>query len=323
LLHTKYLVKNVLFSPVMLGLPVRRQRRYSISIRKDKLHFSIPWSLPAMRPLVSRVVATTGSIFFQSPKSHLKPILDEMARAQHYDDSSSVPMRLLLSFNDRSRLSEHIELAAQHRLDFVCVNVKQTSGFYRMDSSVPSLTTSSLIWGHDLRGGPDALNRISRPLTGYELLGVHGWPVLLPAVHPLSAHLPRALKFRHVLESPEALDDRVIAQKAGNGMHVHAIGLAIAVAAMGTISIGLVSGGSASDDDADVQRVIQEVALLSSAAAAGQSLKSCPKGTKARIPCAMKRPASDSDGKVQRKRPAAAKAEGSKPPVRRRPAATV
>lgn len=131
---------------------------------------------------------------------------------------------MLLNIGDRQRLEEHLEAAEAKKLLFVCVNVKQNKSFWAMDNFMPALTTeSALAWGKDM----SSTGRLDRQMLAYELLGAHGYPVLLPRDDPLSKLLPRCFTFRHAFESERALAETEITRLVGNGMHMVQIAFAL------------------------------------------------------------------------------------------------
>ena len=132
-------------------------------------------------------------------------------------------------------MDSYVSAAAKlkHDLGFITVNVRQSQEFYRrVDDLLPVLTTkTALIWGRDMKGKGKA-NYVDRPLISYELYGAHGYPVLLPAKHPLAELLPLQLRPRAIAEN-KAPDDKTSQRFVGNGMHLSQVGLAIACALFG------------------------------------------------------------------------------------------
>eukprot|EP00971_Amphidinium_carterae_P308094 6123055-Amphidinium_carterae.1 len=102
-----------------------------------------------------------------------------------------------------------------------CFNVKQAPTFMRPTRAVPPLTTkTAFVIGANL--SVDKSECIpTRPLTGYEHFGVMGYPVCLPASHPLTKLLPANLAFAHTLRHQEALSNTQLMQLSGNAMHLH------------------------------------------------------------------------------------------------------
>ena len=127
----------------------------------------------------------------------------------------------------------HEEHANRAGRRFFCSNVKHNSRMWSMDACVPALTTeSTFIWGKDLATG-----RINRPMLPYELLGVHGWPVLLARDHDLSNMLPSCFTFRHAFQPARALDAASITRLAGNGMYIAQVTMAITGVLLGVSTI--------------------------------------------------------------------------------------
>jgi site-specific DNA-cytosine methylase len=243
LIGDKYLVKSIVFSPLDLGIPTRRTRQYSLCIRKDMLVFKVDWSIETMREIVWRTVACNARIYFRAPDCLKVPALDEMAAKRHLPSLASaqgrnIPASNILAKGDRSRLQAYINAWVNMRgshLTFLAVNVKQSQEYYkRVDDMLPVLTTASaLIWGRDTQGQLKP-SYIDRPLLGYESYGAHGYPVLLPAAHPLTKLLPRLLSVRAMVDKT-APNDKTSKRFVGNGMHLSQVGLAVACALFGVV----------------------------------------------------------------------------------------
>lgn len=226
-LNNLYCVMSVVFSPLHLGLPVRRSRRYTICIRRDSITFSIPWDFASLSNFAWRTPCVSARMFFRAPTVLVKRAMEEFAvkaglpnnlAAEHYMRSGN-----------RRRLEAHRDSGKLRKLQFMCINVRQSASFVQYDSMFPAITVSStLLWGWDLHGS--AVNGgINRPMLGYEMFGAHGYPVLMPESHAYTkAALPRFLDFGNVLYgSKYSLSEADMKATVGNGMHVAAVGLAM------------------------------------------------------------------------------------------------
>ena len=210
-----------------MGIPVKRQRRYTICIRKDTLVFGIPWSITTMQDNFWRSLDIAHRVFFRAPKSYLKLVFDHMAKARSV--ASGSPLRLLLAPGARKRLAEHEACLKSSALHFGCINISQNASFYgQAGAVVPSLTKhSAQIWGVDLSVAADSGLIVNRLLVAYEKLGVHGWPILLPAQHDLSKLLPGCFAFRNMLTNKCPFKESELNVFTGNGMHIAQVGLAL------------------------------------------------------------------------------------------------
>ena len=242
LLADTYTAQSLTFSPTNMGLPTRRMRKYTIFVRKDNLKFTIDWSADSMQNMAWRELSLTGKLFFRAPASYKKRALQDLSC--HTNRPSQIGDRIaeareVLATGDAKRLCGHLKVASDRRLMFVCANLKQSSTYYKCDAMVPALTTkSALVWGEDLVPVGNSASRVQRPLYGYEQLAAHGYPVLLPASHRLSALLPAMLSFQQVMsQKKKTLSETELRQMTGNGMHLAAVGLAFLQSILGVSKI--------------------------------------------------------------------------------------
>jgi hypothetical protein len=234
-----YIIKTCVFSPRNLGIPARRLRRYTLLFRKDLIIVGFDWARETLEDIFWRRVELSARVFFRAPGSYLKKVYTKIAQSRGMPSDSDVLH--LLAPGGRSRLADHIELAKQKGVDFAVMNISQNASYYGQASlgfcEMPPLTTaSSQVWGRDMTNKTSFIDRF---LTGYEKLGVHGWPVLLPKQDPLSSHLPQCLSFEKVFSSQCSLSESDLGLFAGNGMHVAAVGLALTAAILAVQPPGL------------------------------------------------------------------------------------
>ena len=242
----KYAVFPVTFSPVQLGIPVRRQRQYVLAIRKDQLMFGIPWVPPVLDKVFYRTLCATARVFFRAPKSMIAQHAADMAQKAKMEKPSpkatlkATDFEKYLSAGDQQRKTGHLAKAARAGVEFACVNISQSPTFYDCDARVPCLTTrTSTIWGADLAeddgdGRRRSKEKINRPLIPYERLAAHGFPVLLSRRHAFTELLPSCFNAGQVLtRSPQSLHSSKVVLQTGNGMCVAQVGLALAVAVLG------------------------------------------------------------------------------------------
>ena len=174
-----------------------------------------------------------------------------MAKARSV--ASGSPLRLLLAPGARRRLVEHEACLKKSALHFGCKNISQTASFYgQAGAEVPSLTKGSAqIWGVDLSAAADSGLIVNRLLVAYEKVGVHGWPILLPAQHDLSKLLPRCFAFRNMLTSKCSFTESELNVFTGNGMHIAQVGLALSFCLFG---VAPARAGSSAVGDAGKRR---------------------------------------------------------------------
>lgn len=237
LVSDSYIMKTCVFGPDSLGIPVRRTRRYSIFIRKDQLTFHVDYTSEVLAANFFRACVLDARVFFRAPDSFTSMVFNKMAEARGMPDGT--PIDMLIAVGARHRKAEYTRKAIAAGLDFICMNISQHSDYYAngaLSTDLPTLTTgSSQIWGKSLMRGAAATG-IDRALLGYEKLAAHGWPVLLPAAHPLSRLLPSCFSFRSVLSPKSPLTESDFSSFTGNGMHIAQIGL---VAAFAILAVGV------------------------------------------------------------------------------------
>ncbi len=146
-LEDMYVTQSFVHSPTQLGLPTRRAKKYTISLRKDKLVFSVPWSVPDVSFVFRRPVAT-ARMFFRAPASLITKHMTNMAMNSNLPNGLA-PFHYLCA-GSRKRLEAHKLRAASSGARFLCANIRQSDTWF-FDHFVPAMTFSStLIWGLDL-----------------------------------------------------------------------------------------------------------------------------------------------------------------------------
>lgn len=220
--QANYSVQTVVFSPEQLGIPVRRTRQYCVCWRQDMLRSILGWTADNLSLYAAAPMQQTGLVFFRAPASL---VLQEQR---------------LLSQGARSRLRDFVAEGRRLALPCFLADINQNVAFHgALGVHCPCLCRSSIVWGMDLRGKTGGVDRLLLP---YELLGVAGWPVLLPARHELSEVLPGVFRFAVVFHE-QGLSGHALTAVCGNAMHVAQVACALAFAIAG---LGPLSGGSSS-----------------------------------------------------------------------------
>lgn len=77
-------VRSTTFSPVDLGMPVNRLRRYTLVFPKQAspLFGQVPWDAQILSDFAFRRLHLKGSVYFQAPPELVKEFMDELAEAK-------------------------------------------------------------------------------------------------------------------------------------------------------------------------------------------------------------------------------------------------
>ena len=147
ILAPEYTTFSESFSPSHIGLPVVRNRRYSILVRSS-LKMIMPWELSTLIPTIGRRVIGSGQMFWRAPESYINKILGQRTlKRKHSGDGdemfedefecidqgacnakkikeSLVAASHVLPSSEALRLREHVRHAVVEKLAFVVVNVR-------------------------------------------------------------------------------------------------------------------------------------------------------------------------------------------------------
>eukprot|EP00971_Amphidinium_carterae_P112644 2230620-Amphidinium_carterae.6 len=249
LLGAEYEVMSCELSPSHIGLPVSRTRRYTCLVQKT-LEMTLRFDINELLPIIGRRLVADGSLYFRAPgalltaqsvKNHGTSEDESLGAdlcAGFADASTNLDktypcrgMAFILCITcfqgDQTRMREQLAVATAKDLNFSVLNVKQSASHFAPTSLVPSLTTkSTLLVGVTLKR--EGRVNINREMLGYEMLGAQGYPVLLPAHHPLSRLLPKCFSFRVILEkAARTVSNTQLRSLAGNMMHMTQVAIPI------------------------------------------------------------------------------------------------
>lgn len=222
MLAPRYVCSAMSFSPVDLGHPSRRARKYCVCVKRNKFSLAVPWSQPTLERIFSRKCIADASIYFKAPSILVNMRLEEfIGNRVSKTDCAPLTFRDALCEHSRLRLHEHEEVAQIRGLRFLCSDITQSIKFTTMDVCVPCLLTNSLIWGRSMTSDTPKIDRI---MLEVERLAALGWPVLLEAKHPLTMLLPMMFKFG-VISQGFGVPTAALNMMCGNSMHLAQIGL--------------------------------------------------------------------------------------------------
>ena len=227
----RYLLQQVICSPLNFGVPVHRKRSYCLLTLKSKIVVEVPWQLSSVEDLLFAEVRVSAKVFFRAPSSFVTHYMTLHQRPEREAEAETLA-RKCLTMSQVTRLDEHILGGLADDKAFLWVAYSQNKSFMSFDEFVPALTTSATIWGKNMRdaGGVD---RMMMPI---ELIAAQGWAVLLDVTDEKSSRLPMPLRYRNVARWVEGVSVRAadMVKMAGNGMHVSQVGACLLYALLGT-----------------------------------------------------------------------------------------
>ena len=209
-----YRVVTLKFSPVLLGFPVSRMRKYMLLTRhgvlKWRCEIESAGHMNAFKAIFAQTVCLEGVDLARAPQEKLEEMRQHMIKKRSLPAtrSSGKPWGFyhLLSGSLRASVLQHEKTASAvpgSRPRMVC-NPGQRSSFLRCTSMVPALLRRSLLWSMLAR----------RPFHSEEHLEIMGYNMFGP----------ECCSCAEVLRALPETEQRSI---AGNGMHAAAIGSAV------------------------------------------------------------------------------------------------
>ncbi len=200
---------SVVFGPDDLGIPAKRDRRYTIGWRKDFWRPAIALDSKNFKTVAGRVVKVDGRIFMRASADQVREYNNRLAAARHLpapEDGESYRCLDVMRSADRLRLERCVEGSARENLFW-----DVTQGHMRPRSQtrcIPTLLRNSLIFE----------TSTSRLILPFEMLCAQCLPFSLPEGNEFAKFQPVSLDLL------EALGDRTVRHLAGNGMTLPAVG---------------------------------------------------------------------------------------------------
>ncbi len=238
-----YLVTSFQHSPVDLGIPSQRIRKYTWGVRRDVVDSSgggapclskmtmvgtatrTPPVLPGRAEFLSlfgRTLELDASVYLAAPAPVIQDVASKLARERYLQVpalGATIPWKPLLSLAHRVRLAKYKEMLQEHKelltpsgdvATSAIVNLHQTPGVFGITArTAPALLKASRLYSLQL----------DRPLLAVEHFLVQGIPLreCLPAgmACAVSPWAQPAQAF---------LSDGEIRRLTGNGMHLSQVG---------------------------------------------------------------------------------------------------
>ena len=210
-----YVVSSFVFSPVDLGIPSSRARRYTILLLRSRCAPTLSYDLVGFGSLFFRHCLANGHMYWCAPECSLKRFSSQSAKKRGLPgtqgDGNSWPMREVLSMALLGKLLGYERLCARKQLpqQFI-VNLLQSPWWHKiLSNKTPCLMTkTSQLWSM-------VHQRLMLPT---ECLGVQGIPMF---------EVGRLLEHRFAVERlamANKISPKTIAYLSGNGMHLAAVG---------------------------------------------------------------------------------------------------
>ena len=211
----------MVFSPIDLGLPVNRSRRYTLVFPSpaSPLYGKVLFNKDFFQPLVFRRLLLKGSVYLKAPQNLVDGLVDQMAEAKglpprppghHYGFQAAMPT------GERMRMLTHLEKVQETMLCDLDVNaeIAQNPGYSKSMSIVPTLVRNSVIYNF----------QADREFLVLELLASQGLPYFLPDEHPFTREMPGEF-----LNELAKIPDRKLKCICGNAMNMAQVGSVIAM----------------------------------------------------------------------------------------------
>ena len=246
-----YHVQSLVFSPEEEGVPIKRQRRYTLGLRSDLCPPLLKFDAATWRCVAFAERVATAEMYFQASKELLSVWKKTLARRQALPDRPTFAKqdedwcwqalltsteRLLVNEIRNENLKEIADIEAQmksldpfdpERQEYEntiagkhrwLVNVSQSKGFQPKCSNhrlliMPALLRSAKFF---IDGENVSESRLVHPL---ELMAMQSLPVLLPQ----TLQDLHGLNFESVLSAAN-VHAQNLTGLAGNGMHVSSVG---------------------------------------------------------------------------------------------------
>jgi hypothetical protein len=208
---------HIHFGPTDLGLPVSRDRVYSILGKKVVVKSIVPWSTELFKSTFGRQCVRDGQMCMISTEQQRKEFMDRLAAKRHIlprSDGRPWSGRLIMPPGHRYRLEQVMDDMVRKGEAFAFVDVTQSLRFRRASNLVPCLMTRSWIY----------CIPTDTFLTPTDLLAAQCLPFGLPLDHPLrrfAAYGDDIFK---------GMSDKEMMLALGNGMVLPCVGTIILAA---------------------------------------------------------------------------------------------
>lgn len=237
-----YSVQSLVWNATDEGLPVRRERRYTICIKTDLGQSCLEFSMSIWTELAFCKLVSSGDIYLQASTAHIESLRAELCirkglsteRIRSTGEKGKWAWEVLMSKSERDvllaiRRQSKEQLQKERSTDLSnrkwLVNLSQSISFqprYRdckLDV-IPALLRSSKFF---LDCFDEKKSRFVHPL---ECMAMQGFPVLLPAEH----YAVKICNMEKTLQNAGITSLRQMASLSGNGMNLSSVGQVLSFA---------------------------------------------------------------------------------------------
>jgi hypothetical protein len=211
--------RHLYFGPHDLGLPVSRDRVYSILANLSTLTQTVPWTDELFKSTFGRVCIQDGTMFLTATPEQRKDFMDRVAMHRKIpprSDGGTWSAKHVMPVGHRQRLDVLMKAMDQKGETSLFIDVTQSFKFRRASDLIPCLMTRSWIY----------VTTLDTFLSPLEALSVQCLPYALPENDP-HRHLSA---YQHTFDDAT---DKVLRQVSGNGMVLPCVGTVL-IAALGT-----------------------------------------------------------------------------------------
>ena len=219
---------TIVFGPAAMGIPINRDRRYTVLVRKDRCQELKLLAETDFKQLVSAPLVAPASLFLRAPAGAIKQLLDQMGLSRGLppaeEGDGSRKASVLLSPWHRQQLEKYQKLLetlprfSSKKSVFIDLS-QDPEERPRVHEMIPCLLKNTFLWSMEAK----------RQLHPMELLAVQCLPVFLPADNHYARMCPWSTEFLQSLSRPQ------IQQLAGNSMVVPAVGSVLLCALLSTV----------------------------------------------------------------------------------------
>jgi hypothetical protein len=209
-----YVISTIVFSPVQLGIPASRPRRYTLLVLRTSATLTLSLTTTTFAELFYRQCSVLGHVFWSAPSNLIAKYIDDLRTKlllpEHRPDGSEWTMLQAMSSAKRGSVHRLQRLCSRMQLPLkYIVNLSQSAARFRSTEYVPALTTNTVaLWSMPCQ----------RLLIPAEYLSVQCIPIFDDN---------RELESRFAIERLTLngkLSNKAVSRLAGNGMNLAAAG---------------------------------------------------------------------------------------------------
>ena len=211
---------SMVFSPTELGLPVNRQRRYTLVLPNptSPLYGKIPFNPSFFRSVAFRRLQLKGSVYLQAPTNLVNDFIDGLAEIKNLPpcpEGHHHGFQAVMATGKRMRMLSHLDVVRERMGDLDAnADIAQTPSFSRAMLVVPTFMRNSVIYNF----------AAGREFLTLELLSAQGVPYFLPDDNPFVREMPHDF-----LNELAQIPSKKLRSICGNSMNMAQVGSVMAM----------------------------------------------------------------------------------------------